>query len=76
MVQCPACKDYDIHSSRWSGKWEHVTMGMMLRQPVRCYTCFRRFYIWQFAVVKPRGGKGPARNMSADDTIQNLKASA
>ena len=77
MIQCPACKDYDIHSSRWSGKWEHIAMGMMLRQPVRCYTCFRRFYASQFAQVKPRGGKS-LKNVSVthDETVRAFKASA
>jgi len=76
MVQCPACKAYDVHSSRWSGKLERIAAGMMLRQPVRCYTCFRRFYIWQFATVMPRGAKNVSKALSKDDTIQNLKVSA
>ncbi len=76
MVQCPACKDYDVHSSKWTGKWEHIAIGMMLRQPVRCYQCFRRFYIWQFASVKPRGGKSLSRKITNEETVQSLKASA
>src|SRR4051794_17599106 len=77
MVQCPACKDYDVHSSRWAGNFERIAAGMMLRRPVRCYTCFRRFYTWQFLEVKPRGAKSMKNiSVSNDETIQNLKVSA
>jgi len=54
MVQCPACKDYDIHRSRWSGALERVVL-LVFRRPVRCYTCYTRFYVWMFSSVKPRG---------------------
>ncbi len=55
MVQCPACKDYDIHRSEWSGVFERILFGLMLRRPVRCYICFHRFHAWMFSEVKPRG---------------------
>ena len=73
MLQCPACKDYDVHSSKWSSKLERIAAGMMLRRPVRCYSCFRRFYTWQFVEAKPRGVPPSG---GKDATIRNLKASA
>lgn len=54
MVRCPACKDYDVRQSRWSGPIERALMTMVLRRPVRCYTCFARFTVWKFQEVKPR----------------------
>jgi len=59
MVQCPACKDYDIRRSGWSSIFERILFGLMLRRPVRCYVCFRRFHTWIFAEVKPRGPRVP-----------------
>ena len=58
MVQCPTCKDYDVRSSRWTSVFERILLGAILRQPVRCYTCFRRFHVSSFATVKPRGPHG------------------
>jgi len=55
MLQCPACKDYDIHLSRWSNVIERTLLSVILRQPVRCYSCFHRFHASIYAVVKPRG---------------------
>jgi len=66
MVQCPACKDYDIHRSRWSGIFERIAMILVLRRPVRCYSCYHRFHTWIFSTVKPRGTRYlPARKLKA-----------
>jgi len=54
MLQCPACKDYDVHRSKWSGPLERL-LAVFLRRPVRCYSCYTRFYVWTFSAVKPRG---------------------
>jgi hypothetical protein len=54
MIQCPACKDYDIHRSKWSGAFERILL-LLLRRPVRCYSCYSRFHTWIFTSVKPRG---------------------
>jgi len=54
MVQCPACKDYDIHRSKWSGALERMFI-LFLHRPVRCYSCYSRFHTWMFLSVKPRG---------------------
>ena len=56
MVQCPACKDYDVHRSNWSGPLERV-LALFLRRPVRCYSCYTRFHAWVFSSVKPRGSR-------------------
>ena len=58
MVQCPACKDYDVRRSRWSSRFERILLTAIQRQPVRCYTCFHRFHAWIFDPVKPRGMRG------------------
>lgn len=54
MIQCPACNDYDIHRSNWSGAFERLLV-LFLRRPVRCYSCYTRFHAWMFSSVKPRG---------------------
>lgn len=65
MVQCPACKDYDIHRSKWSGAIERVFI-LVLRRPVRCYSCYTRFHTWIFSSVKPRGTRYiPAKKKAA-----------
>jgi|tagenome__1003787_1003787.scaffolds.fasta_scaffold20966811_2 hypothetical protein len=54
MVQCPNCKDSSVHESRWSSELARVLLATMFK-PVRCYSCFQRFYTWKFNQVEPRG---------------------
>jgi len=65
MVQCPGCKDYDVHASRWTGWFERFTFAAILHRPARCYSCFNRFHVLMFRSVKPRGvrsGKPASRD--------------
>ena len=71
MLQCPACKDYDIHRSRWSSAFERVLLSAVMRKPVRCYTCFRRFYVPIAETPKPRGNR-----FLAQPEIESKKAPA
>jgi hypothetical protein len=71
MLQCPACKDYDIHRSRWSSVFERVLLSAIMHKPVRCYTCFRRFHAPLSAPVKPRGNR-----FVAEPTPEVKKATA
>ncbi len=78
MVQCPVCKDYDVHESRWTGTFERVVFGAILHRPARCYSCFKRFHVVKFASLKPRGVKGhrfaPAAPVGVSSHEEKLSA--
>ncbi|HEX4484650.1 MAG TPA: hypothetical protein VH088_00180 [Terriglobales bacterium] len=57
MVQCPRCKDHDVHDSLWMSRRERWSSIVLLRKPARCYACMHRFHTWIFSALKPRGNR-------------------
>ena len=66
MIRCPRCYERDIHKSKARSFGERLMWLMILRRPVRCYSCTFRFTAWIFRRVKPRQfGYGQGRSKRA-----------
>jgi transcriptional regulator NrdR family protein len=66
MLRCPRCYERDIHKSKGRSFGERLLWLLILRRPVRCYTCTYRFTTFIFRRIKPRQfGYGQSRSKKA-----------